>query len=103
MMNPDDYNETPSPKTRTQRIIGINLLIILVSTTMINIGFNKVEYENAFYNCALVTLHTFACVVMCIYYILTSKRTEGQAYLLAAFIVLLVGFSSCLGGHALLS
>jgi uncharacterized BrkB/YihY/UPF0761 family membrane protein len=44
-----------------------------------------------------VGLHVVVCLLAMIYMFVNRKRPEGRAWLLSAGLVLVIGFSACLG------
>lgn len=99
----DENNETPKPRANFSKIIGVNLLIILVGTICISVIYAKDPYAPFLNNCLLITIHITVCFLISVYWFIRKQWSEGQAYLLAALVVLAVGFSSCLGAPQLLS
>lgn len=99
----DNNDETPRPRANFSKKIGINLLIILVGTTLVNKSCDHYSHSAIIYNCMLVSAHVFVCFLISLYWFIRKRWSEGQAYLLASLVVLAVGFSSCLGGERLFS
>ena len=91
-MNPED-NETPNSKVSAITIIGVNLLVILFVTVLANAS-PKLQG----YNIILLGLQSFICLAIGSLKLQQDEVSEGQSYLFSAFVVLVVGFSSCLGG-----
>lgn len=96
-MNPED-NETPNPKVSAMTIIGVNLLIILFVTMLVNTFQNNQGDGLILLNFLFVSAHSFICLAIGSYKLQQKEFSEGQSYLFSALVVLVVGFSSCLGG-----
>jgi len=85
------------------KIAGINLLILFIYMVLIYIGTTGGGEEELglLISAALcIAVHVFTNFVIGLYFLFTSQSTKGLAFLLSAGIVLLVGFSSCLGSFA---
>ena len=102
-MNPDDNNESRNHKVSISKILGVNLLIVLFVTMFVNATPSNQGSGFVFFNFIFVGAQCAICIAIGAEKLNQKNLPEGQAYLLAGLVVLIVGFSSCLGGHALLS
>ncbi len=86
-------------------IVGINLVIILVYSVLIRIAAgggtgNDKNLGILFFSAFVIAIHVITCLI--ITGVMYSKSNDlGKAWLLSSGIVLLVGFSSCLGNASL--
>lgn len=81
-------------------IAGYNLLAILAYSVLIRLaagGDMGILIISAF----AVGLHVVTALVISGFYASDKKKEEARAWLLTALLVLLVGFSTCLGNAAL--
>ena len=86
---------------KIQKIVGINLLILLVYTILIH-AFNITNHhdkvlEIAFSLMFAIGLHTLINFALSIGYFITKKNDLGKAFLLSTAVVLVIGFSGCYG------
>ena len=87
-------------------IVGINLLVILAYSILLRISVNNGHNPVASFGILLgsaisVGVHVLVCLVIAT---ITFSKEDGQlgkAWLLSSGIVLLVGFSACLGNAML--
>jgi len=89
-----------------KRIAGINLLVILVYSVLIRImsmggGHNEEGLAVMILSAFAVGIHVITCLIASGVSYSDKKKEVGKAWLLSAGIVLLVGFSTCLGNAAL--
>ena len=91
-----------------KKIAGINLLVLLVYSLfirMLSISEGRGSNDNALgimlVSAFLVGIHVFICIVVTIAEYARHKPELARAWILSALIVLLVGFSACLGNAAL--
>jgi hypothetical protein len=89
-----------------KKIAGINLLVLLVYSLFIRIassgsGHNEEDLGIIIFSAMFVGLHVLVCFVISLRNFAWNNRKLGRAWLLSAGIVLLVGFSVCLGNAAL--
>ncbi len=86
--------------SKIAKIGGINLFILIAYTLYIH--FNALGTEKAMDQMAsmafVVSIHVFLNFIISIVNFARNKEKLGQAYLVSAGIVLIVGFSACLGG-----
>ena len=87
-----------------KKIAGINLLVLIAYTTLVFV-FNYDEREGSFtimlIMMPLIGIHVFVNIVLGIIFFTQKDNARGRAFLLSALVVLIVGFSSCLGSGAL--
>lgn len=96
-----------------KKIAGWNLLAILVYSLVIRIisygmdrgshgtGTNDTGMAIAIFSAIAVGLHVMVCVALTIAEFASGRPASGRAWLLSSGIVLLVGFSACLGNASL--
>jgi len=78
-------------------ILFIYMVLIYFSMS----GGSEAELGIALMASFCIGIHVFVNFVAGIYFFVKSDRVAGRAFLLSAGIVLVVGFSSCLGSVAL--
>jgi hypothetical protein len=85
-----------------KKIVGINLCIMLVYMVLINITSVGQERQLAVlvFSAFAVGVHVAISVLVAIIFFI-QKNPQAQAFLLSAGLVLLIGFSACLGSTAL--
>lgn len=87
----------------TGRIIGINLIILTIYT-IISAAIASQDhtgYAGAGYGLIMMTLlaiHVAILLIIGIVFFVRKEREKGKAYLISFCVVLLVGFSACMGG-----
>ena len=86
------------------KIAGINLLIMLLYSVVIRVisggkggGSMGILILSAF----AVGIHVFICLIVAAKMNIEKKSGLGKAWLLSSGLVLLIGFSTCLGNAAL--
>ncbi len=90
-----------------KKIAVINLLILLAYSLIIRIinggggTHNDEGIGILFLSAIAVSLHVFVCLVIMAFHYFDKNNNMGKAWLLSAGIVLLVGFSTCLGNAML--
>ena len=87
----------------TGRIIGINLLILAVYTILSAVVASQDNsgYAGAGYGLFMMTLlaiHVGILLIAGIVFFVRKDREKGKVFLISLCVVLLVGFSACLGG-----
>ena len=94
--------------TYIKKIVGINLGILLLYTLFSNLaargqgsGHSEAQLGVAIFMAFAVGLHVAVCLLAMIYMFVNKKRPEGRAWLLSAGLVLVIGFSACLGSASL--
>ena len=83
------------------KIVGYNLLAILVYSLLIRIVVKGESMGILVFSAFAVGLHVIASLFVAVAHFSDSNRAYGRAWLLSALVVLLVGFSTCLGNAAL--
>lgn len=84
-------------------IIGINLALLLLYTIAVAIyGYdsNGTKYNSlgiAIFMLIGSGIHTIILLIMSIVFFIKKDKPKGKAYLLAALLVLVIGFSACTG------
>jgi hypothetical protein len=82
-----------------RKIVGMNLLILflyVVITALYTSGQNALELM------LLIAGHFVICLLIGIGYYIAKKNVKGNALVLSSFLVLLIGFSTCVAinfGH----
>jgi hypothetical protein len=85
-----------------KKIAGINLAILIAYTILSGlVGINeKGQYKGLgalMLMAVLIGLHVGVAIVVSLYYFVRRNREKGRAYLLSALLVLVIGFSACMG------
>jgi hypothetical protein len=88
------------------KIAGYNLLAILVYSILIRAvsgggSHNDQNLGILLFSAIAVGIHVLACLLMAAFTYSGEDKQLGKAWLLSAGIVLVVGFSACLGNAAL--
>jgi hypothetical protein len=90
------------------RIALINILVILAYSSIIRLiawggsrGGNEAGLGIAIVSALVVGMHVLICLIGAGAYYSNKKKDLGKAWLLSAGVVLLVGFSTCLGNASL--
>ena len=89
-----------------KKIAGTNLLVILAYSILIRVmsmgaGHNEEGLAIAILSAFAVGIHVVICLIVAAVYSSDKERGLGKAWLLSAGIVLLIGFSVCLGNTAM--
>ena len=94
------------------KIIRLNLLVLLAYALLIMIisyltmrggsGYDSPALYYAFFMMYAIGIHVVVSVVLMIVQFVRGEKERGLSHLVASLIVAVVGFSSCLGGGALL-
>lgn len=81
-----------------KQIAGINLLILLLYMVLINVSSTGSERELGLliFSSFAIVAHVAVNVLIAIVFFI-KKKNSAKSYLLSAAIVLVIGFSSCLG------
>jgi len=94
---------------KTQKIVGLNLLILLVYNVLVfsiaylylaQEGYDLANYTFVMVLCIL--LQCVICIGLSISHFVRKNAQLGKTYLLSFLVVLIIGFSSCLGGMSAL-
>lgn len=84
-----------------KKVAGINLLILLAYTLLCNLvsnsNGNEKGLEVAILMMVAVILHVGVLLLAMLIFFINKKNVEGRTFLLSALIVLVIGFSACLG------
>jgi hypothetical protein len=85
-----------------KKVAGINLLILIVYTLLINLVSNTSSGGEAGLGVAIlmmvaVALHVGVLMLAMLIFFISKKNVEGRTFLLSALIILVIGFSACLG------
>ena len=86
-----------------KKIAGINLILLLVYTLLINLASTGHErgMQVAVGMMMAVGLHVAVCFIAMIYGFVNKNKPLGRAWLLTGGLVLVIGFSACLGSASL--
>jgi len=76
---------------RIRKIAGYNLLALVIYTALNGLIGGVILLA------VLIALHFFFNFILGIVHLAQSKFTDGKAYMLSAFLVVLIGFSACFG------
>jgi heme/copper-type cytochrome/quinol oxidase subunit 2 len=84
-----------------KKIGGINLVILLAYSILARLIDNQPgQYKGLgfmMFMVVFVALHVLVNLVICLFHFVRKNRELGKAYLLSAILVLVIGFSACLG------
>ncbi len=87
--------------TVSKKIIWTNLLILLFYNVFLNTIFSKND-SNIFIGLAyLITLQVLVNLALAIIHLVKGSDHNASAYFLSLALVLLIGFSTCLGAASL--
>jgi len=78
------------------KIAGYNILVILLYSILVRLAHPGDSLSITIVSGTTICLHVLACLLVAAGS-WSSNRERGRAWLLSAGIVLLVGFSACLG------
>jgi F0F1-type ATP synthase assembly protein I len=88
------------------KVVGLNLVALLVVMVSLMVwdaldggGGGWVFGGMIFW----LPVHVLVCLVTCIVMFATKRTPQGQAWLVAMFVVGIVGFSACWGGMMIMS
>ncbi len=89
-----------------KKIAGINLLVLLAYSVVIRLvssggGKQDTTMGILIMSAFAVGIHVFICLIVTAKAYANSSKDTGRAWLLSSGIVLLVGFSTCLGNASL--
>jgi hypothetical protein len=88
-----------------KKIAGINLVVILVYSALIRLAngttADKASLGIMIMSAFAVGIHVLICLVVAGVGYLNNTKDMGRAWLLSAGIVLVIGFSVCLGNASL--
>ncbi len=84
-----------------KKVVGINILVLIAYTLLINLlsnnNGNERGMEVAILMMVAVAIHVGILLLAMLIYFVSRKNAEGRTFLLSALIVLVIGFSACLG------
>jgi hypothetical protein len=86
------------------KVIGINLAVVLVYSALIRLltlGSSQGSMGVVLLSALAVGLHTLICLVVSLSSFLSRDKETGATWLGTTAIVLVVGFSVCLGNASL--
>jgi hypothetical protein len=85
-----------------RKIVGINLLVMLVYMILINVTSLGQERQLAVlvFSAFAVGIHVAISILVSVIFFI-QKNPRAKAFLLSAGIVLVIGFSSCLGSASI--
>ena len=88
-----------------KKIVGINLAVLLAYSILIRVssrgGGQDVGMGILIMSAFAVGFHVIICLIVMAMHFANRDKTLGRAWLLSSGIVLLVGFSTCLGNASL--
>ncbi len=86
-----------------KRIAGMNLLILILYMAIIHFTCktDKEGMSVLIVSALAITLHIFILLINCILNFIHGHKANGRAYLLSVFLILVIGFSTCLGSASL--
>ncbi len=84
-------------KSKIPQVLGYNLLILAVYTLASGLA-NRSEYDYPIFMMMAIALHVAVNVITAIVFFIRKRSDLGGAFLLSAGLVLVVGFSLCMGG-----
>jgi uncharacterized membrane protein YozB (DUF420 family) len=88
-----------------KKVVGINLLILLAYTLLCNLvsnsNGNERGMEVAILMMVAVVIHVGILLLAMLIFFIRKNNAEGRTFLLSALIVLVIGFSACLGSTSL--
>lgn len=73
----------------TKKILGINILILVVYTLLIGIMSELISAG------ILCFIHSIVCVFVAIFFFLLKKKEIGRGFLLSGLVVFLISMSVC--------
>ena len=88
------------------KLIGINLLILLIYSALFLGGFwtDKGQYAGMGFGIFMmmaIAIHALVLLIIGIVLLVRKQRERGLAFIISMFVVLLVGFSACFGGMSI--
>lgn len=84
-----------------KKVAGYNLLAILIYSVLIHFAAGRDDTGIMIYSAFVVGAHVLIGFVCSLGYFASREKEMGRAWLLSTLLVLLVGFSACLGNAAL--
>lgn len=88
-------------------VIGINLAIMLAYTIGINMSYMGSSTHDAGMGVVILTafclaIHVALTILIGTVLLVMKKREQGGSFMLASLVVLIIGFSACLGSITIL-
>lgn len=83
------------------KVTGYNLLAILVYSACIRLASGGDSMSILIFSAFAVGIHAIIGIVISLGFFASRNKELGRAWLLSTLIVLLVGFSTCLGNASL--
>lgn len=85
-------------------VLGYSILIMLISYLAMRdgTGYNSPSLYYAFFMLYVVGAHLVVTLIIMIVQFVRGEKELGISHLISLFVVGIIGFSSCLGGGALL-
>jgi hypothetical protein len=84
-----------------KKIAAINMAILLVYTLLSRLADNSGGQYNGLgfmiFMMFGIGLHVLVNIIACLIYFARKNKELGRAYLISGILVLLIGFSACLG------
>ena len=82
-----------------KKIAGYNLLVLLIYTILLHFtgGGPEKSLNILVFSAIIIGIHVLVDLVACAYFFSNHNKPMGKAWLLSAGIVLVIGFSTCLG------
>ena len=82
-----------------KKVAGLNLLLLIVYTMLTNLLSSGQEkgIQVAILLMMFLIVHVGALLLAALYYFVRRNITAGRNFLLSSLIVLVIGFSACLG------
>ena len=86
-----------------KRIVGVNLIILLLYSLLIYVSAGRDEGELAILLLSAFAVggHVTILFIVALVYFFSGNMQFGKAFLLSALVVLVIGFSACLGSAAM--
>lgn len=89
-----------------KKIVGINLVVLLVYSAIIRLVVAPGDNDGKsigilIISAVVISFHVIVNLLIMIFYYLDKNKALGNAWLLSAGIVLLVGFSTCWGNASI--
>jgi hypothetical protein len=79
--------EQPKGQNPGMKIVGYNILALIIYTLLCRLGGNEV---GLIFDAFIIVVHVFVCIIAAI-------ASRSWAWLLSGLLVLVIGFSTCVG------
>ena len=85
--------------TNLGKVAGINILLVIIYTMLTNLISSGSEkgMQVAVMLMIVIILHVGALLLVSLYFFVRRTNVVGRNFLLSSLIVLVIGFSACLG------